>query len=60
MEQEEKICAIDGCGFPASKCMIPDHPQYCGEHLERWYREICVRIEEEQMYVGKHPDPPGV
>lgn len=60
MEKVEKVCEIEGCGFPASECMIPDHPLYCGEHLEEWYLEICKRIEAEQMAVGQYPDYSGV
>lgn len=58
MENEE-ICEIEGCGFPVSECMIPDHPRLCGEHLEQWYLQMCRRIEEEQMF-GAGPDPIGV
>ena len=60
MNKEEKICDFEGCGFPTSECMIPNHPLYCGEHLEAWYLEICKRIEAEQMAVGQYPDYPGV
>lgn len=60
MEKEEEICEIVSCGFPASECLIPDHPLYCGEHLEQWYLDICKRIEAEQMIVGQYPDYPGV
>lgn len=56
---EEKICEIEDCDFPVSECMIPNHPQYCGEHLEKWYLSICKRIEAEQMAHGRFPDPPG-
>jgi hypothetical protein len=58
--EQEKICEVDGCGFPTSECMIPDHPDLCGEHLEKWFLDKCKRIEQEQMHRGNHPDPVGV
>jgi hypothetical protein len=57
---EEKICEVEGCGFPVSECMIPDHPDLCGEHLEHWYMQMCRRIEDEQMFRDDQPDPVGV
>jgi hypothetical protein len=58
--EEEKTCTIDGCDDPVSECMIPEHPEYCGEHLEQWFLDMCDRVEQEQMYRDGHPDPVGV
>jgi hypothetical protein len=57
---DEKRCELTGCDDPVSTCMIPDHPDMCGVHLEEWYKEKVQRIVDEQMYENGHPDPVGV